>query len=189
MYGLQNMKEFQENMTHQVNGLPVKMVAQFPNFFNYSASIGYYLDYNVIIGLNGSFMSTGGRNSISDYSGVYKLDMLLHAYQLGIESEYICFLNRKWNLHLNFKMGVIKSVLNANEFVNIYNVDSKTEKEYFEQVGAFLEPNFNLSYKIYKGFALKAGVGYNLNTIKLEGGLLDWTGLRPRLGVTYTFAN
>jgi hypothetical protein len=186
LYSLENLKKFQEITTHQVKDLPVKMIAQFPDYFNHSASVGLYLDKNVIFGLNASFMSTGGRNHISDYSGEYRLDMLLHAYQFGMESEYILNMDNKWDMNFNIKMGVISSTINMNEYITIYNVDSNTQTEKESQIGVFIEPNLNVSYNIYKGIALKAGLGFNLNTVTFQGALIDWTGLRPRLGISYS---
>ncbi|MFA5046651.1 MAG: hypothetical protein WC542_12060 [Paludibacter sp.] len=186
IYGLDNLKRYQESLTHQVNELAVKMIAQFPDYFNHSASIGFYLDKNVIFGFNTSFLSTGGRNQISDYSGEYKLDMLLHAYQFGIESEYIYNVDSKWDMNFNIKMGIVSSTININESVTIYDLDSITNTQSVHQGGVFIEPNINLSYNIYKGIALKAGLGLNLNTATFQGSMLDWTGIRPRLGISYS---
>lgn len=186
IYSLENLKKLQESMSNKINGLPVKMIAQFPDYFNHSASIGLYLDKNVIFGLNASFLSTGGRNHISDYSGEYKLDMLLHAYQFGMESEYIHNMNSKWDMNFNIKMGIISSTINMNEYIIIYNLDSNTDTQNFTQLSVFIEPNLNVSYNIYKGIAVKAGLGLNLNTVSFQGAMIDWTGLRPRLGVAYS---
>ena len=186
MYGLQNLKNFQETLTQQVNGLPVKMIAQFPDYFNHSASLGFYLDKNVIFGFNASYMSTGGRNHIRDYSGEYKLDMLLHAYQFGMESEYIYNMSRKWDMNFNIKMGVVTSVLNVKEYLVVYDADSYTDIQKVSQLSIFLEPNLNVNYNITKAVALKAGVGFNLNTVAFQGGMLDWTGLRPRAGIAFS---
>lgn len=183
IYGLQNLKKLQESMTQQVNGLPVKMIAQFPDYFNHSATLGFYLDKNVIFGFNTSYMSTGGRNHIRDYSGEYKLDMLLHAYQFGMESEYIYNMSKKWDMNFNMKMGVVKSVLNINEYIEIYDLDSNTNIQEVSQISVFLEPNLNVSYSITKAVALKAGIGLNLNTVAFQSSVLDWTGLRPRVGI------
>lgn len=185
-YGLENLKKYQESLSHQINGLPVKMIAQFPDYFNHSASIGFYLDKNVIFGLNTSYLSTGGRNHISDYSGEYKLDMLLHAFQFGMESEYIYNMDSKWDMNFNIKMGVVSSTMNVTEYFTIYNVDSNTETQKVTQISVFIEPNLNVSYHLYKGIALKAGLGFNLNTVTFQGAMIDWTGLRPRIGVAYS---
>jgi hypothetical protein len=186
LYGLENLKKFQESLSQQVNSLPVKVITQFPDYFNHSASVGLYLDKNVIFGFNAAFLSTGGRNHISDYSGEYKLDMLLHAYQFGMESEYIQNLNKKWDINYNIKMGIVSSNISFNEYIIIYNVDSNTESQSANQISIFIEPNIHVSYTIYRGIAVNAGLGFNLNTVSLQGAMLDWTGFRPRLGVSYS---
>lgn len=186
IYGLDKLKEYQESLSQQINGLPVKMITQFPDYFNHSASIGLYLDKNVIFGFNASFLSTGGRNHISDYSGEYKLDMLLRAFQVGMESEYIHSFNSKWDMNYNIKMGVVSSTINFNEYIAIYNMESNTSTQDITQIGVFIEPNINVSYHLYKGIAVKAGLGFNLNTVTFQGAMLDWSGIRPRVGVSYS---
>jgi hypothetical protein len=186
IYSLDNLKKEQINFSKQINGLPVKAVVQFPDYINHSASIGFYMDKNNIFGFNVSYLTTGGRNHLSDYSGEYKLDMILNGYQVGIESEHIINLENKFDMNFNFKMGLIQSNLNTTEYLIIYGLDSKTSTDYYSETSFFLEPNLNVSYHITKGIAIKVGVGYNLNTSSFNGTLIDWSGPRARIGISYS---
>ncbi|MBV5281075.1 MAG: hypothetical protein JZU53_01440 [Paludibacter sp.] len=186
IYSLEKLKNFQESLSHQINGLPVKMITQFPGYTNHSASIGFYLDKNDVLGINASYLTTGGRNHLSDYSGEYKLDMILNGFQVGIESEHIFNLGRKIDLNANFKLGIIKSNLNVTEYMTIYNLDSKTSTDEYKQSNFFLEPNLSVSYNIIKGIAVKACIGYSLNTSIFNSELIDWSGLRTRIAVSYS---
>jgi hypothetical protein len=185
-YSLNNLKTVQINISKQLNELPVKAVVQFPDYINHSASIGLYLDKNNIFGINASYLTTGGRNHLSDYSGEYKLDMILNGYQLGIESEHIFNLGNKFDMNLNFKMGLIKSYLDISEYLIINGLDSNTSTENYTQTNFFLEPNLNVSYKIINSIAFKVGLGYNLNTSTFNRELIDWSGFRPRIGISYS---
>jgi hypothetical protein len=185
-YSLSNLKTEQLNFSKQINGLPVKAVVHFPDYINHSASIGLYMDKNNIFGFNVSYLTTGGRNHLSDYSGEYKLDMILNGYQVGIESEHIINMENKFDMNLNFKMGLIKSNLDISEYLIIYGLDSNTSTDHYSETNFFLEPNLNVSYHISKGIAVKVGVGYNLNTSSFNGALIDWSGLRARIGISYS---
>ena len=79
IYGLDKLKDYQNSLSGQINNIPIKVITQFPDYFNHSVSLGFYLDNNVVFGFNAAYLSTGGRNHIRDYSGEYKLDMLLNA--------------------------------------------------------------------------------------------------------------
>jgi hypothetical protein len=113
--------------------------------------------------------------------------MLVNAFQVGIESEYIFHPDKKLNFYTNFKMGIITSTLDATETLIIHQVDSVTTKDQFSQLGYFLEPNVGLSYQVTNRISLKAGIGFNFNTSIINNQLIDWTGLRTRIGVAYSF--
>jgi hypothetical protein len=171
-------------MSKQMNGLAVKAVDQFPDYINHSANIGFYLDKNNLFGFNASYLTTGARNHIGDYSGEYKLDMILNGYQFGIESEHIFNLGNQIDLNANFKLGIIKSSMDISEYLIIYGLDSEATTDNYSQLNFFLEPNLNVSYNIIKGIAVKFGVGYNLNTSTFTNQLINWTGLRTRIGIS-----
>ncbi|MDO9154847.1 MAG: hypothetical protein Q7U47_14265 [Paludibacter sp.] len=187
IYSQDKLKDLQITMSKQLNGLPVKTVVQFPDYINHSASIGFYMDKNNIFGFNATYLTTGGRNHIRDYSGEYKLDMILNGYQFGIESEHIFNLNNKLDINANFKLGIVLSNLEVSEYLIIYDLDSNTTSSRYIQGNFFLEPNLNLSYKIIHGIALNVGVGINLNTSVFNGQLIDWSGFRFRTGLSYSF--
>ena len=186
-YNLRNLKALQIYMSGQINGLPVKALVRFPGYINHSASVGYYLSKNNFVGINVSYLTSGGRNHLSDYSGEYKLDMILNGYQIGIEGEHIFKLDHKFDINANIKIGYIKSNLNITEYIKINDLDSSATSSQYKQKSYFLEPNLSVSYNFNKAIAVKAGVGYNLNSSAFNNNLIDWTGLRTRLGIAYSF--
>ena len=187
IYSLDKLKTLQITMSKQLNELPVKTVVQFPDYINHAVSIGFYMDKNNIFGFNASYLTTGGRNHISDYSGEYKLDMILNGYQLGIESEHIFNLNSKFDINANFKLGLVISNLDISEYLIIYDLDSNTTTSNYNQGSFFLEPNLNLTYNLKKGITVKVGTGLNFNTSVFNSQLIDWSGFRTRIGISYSF--
>ncbi len=185
LYNMANLKYQQQEMIRN-NVLPVRSVEEFPGYFNHSVSIDYYLDKNILFGINAAYLTTGGRNFLSDYSGEYQLDMILNAYQYGIESEYNFILNSKLCLFTNFKLGIISSKLNAFESLIVYNVDTHISNQTLTQTNFFMEPNVGLSYNATKRISARVTVGLNIDTSILSGNLIDWTGLRTRIGVFYS---
>lgn len=186
LYNMANLKYLQQSVIKN-NVLPVKSVEEFPGYFNHSVSLDYYLDKNILFGVNAAYLTTGGRNFLSDYSGEYKLDMILNAYQYGIESEYNFILNNKLSLFLNFKLGVISSKLKLQESLTLYNVDSQVSNQTVNQFNFFMEPDTGLSYNVTKRISARVIVGLNIDTSLISDKLIDWTGLRTRIGISYLF--
>lgn len=186
LYSMANLKNIQQNMIRN-SDLPIMSVEEFPGYINHSVSVDYYLDNNILFGINAAYLTTGGRSHLRDYSGEYKLDMILNAYQYGIESEYNFILNNRLCLFTNFKIGVISSKLNVSETITLYDVDSQTTSDIVSQFDFFMEPNAGLSYNITKRISARVAVGLNINTSLINEKLMDWTGLRTRIGFSYFF--
>lgn len=185
-YNLGRVRSLQAEALREARVLDAKAVVQFPDYINHTVSLGLYLDKNNIFGINVAYLTTGGRNQVSDYTGEYKLDMIVNGYQYGIESEHIFNLNSRFDLSTNFKLGVIKSTLDVSEYLVIYNLDSRTTTDNYSETNYFLEPNLDLSYKIMNGIALKLGLGFNLNTTGFDHKMIDWSGVRTRAGISYS---
>lgn len=185
-YNLDKVRDLQSYFEQHYYNFPIVAVEKFPNYLNHSASIGYYMDKNTVLGINAAFLTTGGRNSSKDYSGVYQLDMLLKAYQFGIESESIYNLTKKFDFFLNFKIGLIHSIFEVNESIEIYNLDGQSSTDELVENTYFVEPNLGFSYNLTKRLEARVGVGLNWDTGKLDDKLMYWSGLRTRIGIAYS---
>lgn len=183
-YGMYNMKELQKQIIKTYSPLPIKSVLQFPGYFNHSFSADYYLSDNVLFGVNATYLTTGGRNHLKDYSGEYKTDLLINAFQLGLQSEYAKPIDKKTTLFYNLKVGVIRSNLDITENVTVYNVDSLTETTKYIEWTPFFEPNIGISYSITKKIQAKLSIGANINTSTAI--LIDWSGFRSKIGISYS---
>jgi len=185
-YDMSHLKSAQQAYLSQ-SPLQVKAVEQFPAYFNHSANVGYYFDKNTLLGINVAYLTTGGRNHLSDYSGEYKLDMHVNAFQVGIESEYLFNITRKLDFYTNLKLGVIKSTFDVTESLILYNLSNQTTNDQTSQTSYFLEPNVGLSYKVTDRISARAGIGFNLDTSSFSNQLIDWTGFRTKIGLAYSF--
>ena len=114
-YDMGKLHQAQEAAVSYYPGFGIKAVETFPPFFNQSGSILWYASPDFLIGLTTEFLSTGGRNSAKDYSGEYKLDMMVNAQLYGLETEYNFKLLHKLTYYLNLKIGSINSTLDLKE--------------------------------------------------------------------------
>lgn len=182
-YGMNNMKELQNQLIKNYSPLPIKSVLQFPGYINHSFSLDYYLSENVLFGINATYLTTGGRDHLKDYSGEYKADILLKAYQFSLESEYTKRIDRKLDIFFNFKVGIIHSNLNILENIMVYNVDSLTNNSKYDEWTPFFEPTIGISYNITKKIQAKISIGVNVDTSSSI--LIDWSGFRSKIGISY----
>jgi len=185
-YNLGRIKAMQHGFEQHTYSFPINAVEKFPNYLNHSMSLDFYLDKNTLFGFNAAFLTTGGRNYSSDYSGVYKLDMLLKAFQFGLESESLYNLTKKLDFYTNFKVGVIQSTLDVAESLILYDLDNQSNSDQVVEYSYFVEPNVGFSYKLNKRIATKVGLGLNWDTGRINRQLIYWSGLRTRIGITYS---
>ncbi|MDD4972444.1 MAG: hypothetical protein PHT07_23690 [Paludibacter sp.] len=183
-YGMKNMKDIQNQLIKTYSPLPIKSVLQFPGYYNHTFSLDYYLSDNVLFGINTTYLTTGGRDHLKDYSGEYKADILLKAYQFGLESEYTERIDRNLDIFFNFKIGVIHSDLKITENIVVYHVDSLTNNSNYDEWSPFVEPTIGFSYSISKKIQAKISIGANVDTS--TNILIDWSGLRTRIGIAYS---
>jgi hypothetical protein len=140
------------------------------------------------MGFTADFLSTGGRNSVKDYSGEYKLDMLVNARLYGLETEYNFQLKHKLTYYLNMKIGLISSTFDAKEYLVVSNTTLINESNTVKENNLYLEPSTGIRYFIDKSFSLSVGIGY----LKDLGGdndkkLMNWSGCKLKSGIAYSF--
>lgn len=188
-YGFYNMGKLHQLQEAGVNfypGLGIKEVEKFPPFFNESGSILWYAKPNFLIGLTTGFLSTGARNSVKDYSGEYKLDMLVHANLYGMESEYNLQLKHNLKYFMNLKAGVISSTNDYNEYFVVSNTTLINDTEKNKESNLFIEPSTGIRYSLNKSFSLSVGVGYFIDFSANTTKSTNWSGCRLKSGVAYS---
>jgi len=194
-YNLSDIKKMQKDMLEIVNFPNLKSVETFPNNLFYSLHLIYPYNQNNQLGLYLSYSTTGGRNHLSDYSGEYKLDMIINGYRVGAEYQYYFFEHQKLRLSVQGTGGIIASFLKMNEKLVVFDAAVSDNKKNMKGFGVFLEPSLKISYCIMNHLNLNFRWGYEFDLgndlfldnqkTKIES---NWSGVRLSLGVAYYLA-
>jgi len=192
-----SLKNFQEEFKNDVSEIPIQTNDDFPG--NFGFSLGYELvDKNVLI--FGSYNTTGGKLSYSDYSGIVRITEELKGYTFG--AEYLIPFSKTDN---NFTLGLrgfgMFTTMNLENYYQISESVSQDGIE-FQSVNLGLGARVLYEYPI-SFFIIRASVGFDLTfggslTFKensdfhLEDNNGDkvktnWTGLRTGIGIAIPF--
>jgi hypothetical protein len=194
IYSLETLKNFQTDNLFYGS----KDVVAFPNNTFYSSSIDFFLNTRNSIGINLMYLNTGARNHVADYSGEYKLDMLLNAYRIGGRYQNIILKNAEKNfqLQLGINFGVIFSKFRAIESIKIFEYIPDSQTFSYTRNSPFTEPFIGFSYFLGQGFYANCTLGYEFN-VNYEIDLFesndfykwslrtDWSGFRSSIGISY----
>ena len=187
-YQLDDIVNLQHSM---INYYGLKETDCFPNYITHSVSLGYVTGRSHF-GSTFSYFTTGGRLIRADYSGSYKIDMIMNGYRLG--SFYRYYINTKYPhlyTYMQLSSGVMFSTLKMEEKVNVYTVSAQ-ETTKFNGIGIYLEPTIGATYRFTDRLHFSLGGGYEadfLGTLKLSGQesqlKAHWNGFRLYGGITY----
>jgi hypothetical protein len=159
-YQLTDLRAFQKQSLTKL-GVDVKSVTSFPAYFNYQLTALYYIKSKWGVGATGGFFSTGGRNHYADYSGFYKLDLLLNAKNAGL------VFNRKINftgvyLIPEISSGAKWSTLKLDEDIKVHT-ETKSTDYILNSLGWWVEPRIRVCYQPLSFIMLGTSVGYEYN--------------------------
>lgn len=202
LYQLKDLKNFQTDLKNSMQPLQVASLEKFPDFLNYTLAMEYSRNGNSFFGITTSFYTTGARNHLKDYSGEYKLDMILSGYRLGLQFRTILERWNKFDFNFEMKGGIIFSTLSVSEMTQIVNVSDHSDSFDFRSRTIFWEPSFRLNYSISSKLLVEFAVGYELNIdssiyskdnhdydlTNWNGDLvhLNWSGARFMVGIGYS---
>jgi hypothetical protein len=204
MYSLNELKKLQTELLAFASPYNLKQVENFPNYFYSSIIIDYKIS-NAYIGINSSFMTTGARNDLKDYSGEVKQDIVLSGYKVGVNYRRILSSENKLEFYILIKGGLIISNLKITESINLSQNDTSLNTSIkFTSLIPFVEPEAGIRYYIQKRFALNLNLGYEIdykNKLKYKNSdndlylyhpngkyvYLDWSGLRSSVGFSFLF--
>lgn len=203
MYQLNSLKELQQLILTSAELSNVEAVQQFPSYFNYGITLNYLINNRNSVGVTFTHYSTGGRNTVSDYSGKYFLNMALQGNKFVI--NYTFDMEKKFKLkpYLRLEAGCIFSGFNVTESLQIYP-DFKSEDSYDFNSFSFVSlPALGINYPFYKSLSLDLSAGYEVNfeseikrdkspdqilkNSKGESVMLNWSGLRINMGASFNF--
>jgi hypothetical protein len=202
-YSLSEIKEYQEQVyfftRRQLTGM--KMLDQFPDYFNFSA----WLEIKVkrhSIGLNYTSLFTGARHTVSDYSGSYTFDMHLNAQRNSAYYKYYFYEKPGISPSLGFtylKYGKTYSKLKVNEILEIYDLGENEVNYDYSAGGRFLEFGFGYVFQALRFLEYSITLGYDkdfskeFKDVKKAGSFLlnfkgqqvapNWSGIRLTVGI------
>jgi len=192
-YDLEDIKNLQNSILTSVNIPNVKAVEKFPNNIYYSISVNHFINNKNGVGIGFTYLTTGGRNHLADYSGEYKLDMLLNGYKIGPKFQHAFFLVNKMGVWLQLEGGAIISKLNVNEALIILDEEISKDQMDFKSKGLFVEPSLKVSYNVVDRLNIHFSGGYDFNfkgNMRLEGKetaiTANWSGIRLFFGIDYS---
>lgn len=187
-YQLDDIKSLQQSM---LTNYELKVTDGFPNNITHTVSLGYDTGQHHF-GSNFSYLTTGGRVHRADYSGSYRIDMIMNGYRLGaFYRNYIHTGFSPLSIYLQISPGVLFSNLEINEQVNVYS-ESAQEITELKGVGISIEPTIGAKYRFANWLQFSLGGGYEidfLGKMKLSGQETqieaNWNGLRLYGGLIF----
>ena len=161
-FQLEDIKAIQNRVVNTMSAYGGLSTEYFPNHHIQSAAIGYILGQHHY-GVNGAFLTTGGRVHVGDYSGEYKMDILLVGYRSGLFYQYYIPSKISWfNVYMQVSSGILFSRLKMNEILVIGN--QKAEEIFkFKSTGAYIEPSIGGRFKPLHWLHLYISGGYEFD--------------------------
>ena len=195
-YQLDDVKTIQNSLQQYMSQYGAKTTENFPAWFTHSGAIGYIANRSHF-GINFSYLTTGARTGVTDYSGSYYTNTIMNGYRLGTFYRY--YINTKLsaiNLFLQASPGVIFSGIKMTESLTIATErDSHSEK--MKSTSAYIEPALGVRYDATNWLNVSIRGGYEfdfwgkLKNATGEKSFLKahWDGLRVYVGVGITIPN
>jgi len=204
-YGSYNMNNMKDLMSSTVQAgissgsLPPhsKLVDNFPSYIMHSADAGYRVGNNEA-GLKFSFMTTGAKIAVADYSGSYNEKLITNGYRIGGYYRYYFNTESDNGHNISFFVELSPALtiahMKTSGRVVIYNSDNTTTTEDAEELkktknGFSVQPLAGVRFKLYNHFLLTVSTGYDFEFGANLGNnyRMDFSGFRINAGVGFTF--
>lgn len=195
-YRLDDVKTIQNSLQQHLSQYGAKTTENFPAWFTHSGSIGYIANHSHF-GINFSYLTTGARTGVTDYSGSYYANTIMNGYRLGAFYRY--YINTQLSalsLFLQASPGIVFSDMKMTESLLIATEgDSYTEK--MKSTAAYIEPAIGVKYHVTNWLNVSIRGGYEFdfggklkNSTNEKSFLkVHWNGLRMYAGVGLTIPN
>ena len=162
-FELRDIKTIQDNIANVMSNYGAKSTEYFPSNYIQSAAIGCMLGRHHF-GINGAFLTTGGRVHVGDYSGKYAMDMVLSGYRLGAFYRHYMPNKIEWfDIYAQIAPGILFSNLKMDEELVIGSQKMAEEKLKFKSTGAYIEPSIGIRFKPLHWLNLSLSGGYEFD--------------------------
>lgn len=186
-YQLNDIKSIQKSM---VGNYGLKITDCFPGYYTHTVTIGYLNDKNQYGG-QFSYLTTGGKLSVADYSGAYNVEMYMNGYRIG--GFYRNLIPTGYDpirFYLQVGSGIMFSNMRMNERMTIYS-ESQASSVILKGGGYYIEPSLGFTFRLLKCCNVSVGGGYEID---IPGKMFygeqktdvsaNWSGVRVYGGVT-----
>jgi hypothetical protein len=188
-YGTYQLDDVKHILSSDSYGL--EKTDDFPGHITHTFALGCIIERHHF-GSNFSYLTTGGRLHRADYSGFYRVDVIMNGYRLGGFYKY--YLNTGFSplhIYLQMSQGVLFTNLRMEEEVHIYS-ESAEESSILKGVGMYIEPTLGLTCRLTDWLHFSLGGGYEADawgTLKFSGQKTwmkaHWNGFRLYGGLTF----
>jgi hypothetical protein len=204
-YNLKEIRDIQTNLRAMVSDLDVKSVVRFPSTLYYGIEAEYLFNKTHALGVHLFYNTTAGRNHLADYSGEYKLDILLSSYAAGIDYRYTFSNLGKFSMSAFLGVGMRFSTFKIKEDLTVYRETISHSDDIAHGTNFYTFPAIEISYPLLSKLDLKLKVGYEIDfrskyvstndageqqTLHYNGDKplnIDYSGLRMGVGISYKF--
>jgi hypothetical protein len=186
-------------------GLPgIESVVQFPVTFYHGIGAEYKFNEVNALGVQVYYNTTAGRNHLADYSGEYKMDMLLSSYATGIDYTHTFMNVGNCTMSASLGAGVRFSSFKTKESLTVHGDVLSHSDNIANGINIYTLPAIEVSYPLLRRVELKLKGGYEIDfrskykftgtdepqiLYNRDGEFLniDYSGLRMGLGIVYNF--
>jgi hypothetical protein len=179
-----------------------KVVSNFPAYPYFRPSL-IFTWTRFSAGLEYTYQSTGSRISTKDYSGEYRLDMLVHSNNAGLSLGWELLWKNRYRVEAGMKCGAAFSHMKFDYSLELNGTVVEDYSNYLDAVQYYFEPGIRFNYAlladlrlgIYGGYFLDVGdKAFNgdfdlVNPDTGEDVGPEWKGLRIGIAVGYTLKN
>jgi len=192
-YQLDDVKKIQNSVQQHMSQYGAKNTESFPAWFTHSGAIGYIVKRSHF-GMSFTYLTTGGRTGVTDYSGSYYANIIMNGYRLGAFYRYYISTGiSALNLYLQLSPGVMFSDMKMTESIRIAT-ESDSYSEKMKSTAAYIEPKIGVLYHVTKWMNVSVSGGYEANfwgKLKIDAGeksllKVHWNGMRVYAGVGLT---
>ena len=204
-YNMKEIKDLQTDFKNMVSDLDVESVVRFPSALYYGIEAEYQFNKTNALGVHLFYNTTAGRNHLADYSGEYKMDLLLSSYATGI--NYRCTFSKlgKFSMSAYLGAGIRFSTLKIKEDLTIYGDTLSHSDIIAHGTNFYTLPAIEISYPLLSKLDLNLKAGYEIDfrnkyvTIDGDGDPqilhnddgkflnIDYSGFRVGLSISYKF--
>jgi hypothetical protein len=194
-YSMTDMKALNEALYPDFDA---KLVSDFPPYVYFQPDLKFTW-VRISLSLEYTYFSTGSRISAKDYSGEYRLDMLVHSNNAGIMLGWELIRKNKVRLMAGVKGGMAFSGLKAVYYLELNNSVKNEFNNKLKAIHYYFEPCLDLDYYILPKVSLGLQGGYyfdignkpfksDFTLTNPETGYTvgpDWKGIRIGIAVSY----